>query len=383
MYKLGPIFVDTKKGKDIYMINYLDYDNSILSLINSIEKHYGVETNHNTLKTADELLKHNYRNIVIMVFDAMGSRNLQELLPETSFLRRHMLEEIHSVFPPTTTAATTTLASGLAPSEHSWLGWTLHFSEVNDNVNIFINTNNDGQLVADYHVANHCIPYITVVDKIREQKIKAESISKFGTYRIASFEELLYSVKNLCEESGPHYLYTYWNEPDFSMHEKGVTSDEVITWMKLIDSEVELLCNQLQDTILFIIADHGHINGRNEYIGNYPDIIDTLRWLPTIEPRSLAFHVKEGKEKDFCFAFRKHFAKDFMLLSKQEVITSSLFGKGNLHPRFEEFIGDYLAIAIGNVAIFNSQEETDLFVGVHAGMTEKEMMVPLIVVERK
>ncbi len=59
MYKLGPIFVDTKKGKDIYMINYLDYDNSILSLINSIEKHYGVETNHNTLKTADELLKHN------------------------------------------------------------------------------------------------------------------------------------------------------------------------------------------------------------------------------------------------------------------------------------------------------------------------------------
>lgn len=53
------------------------------------------------------------------------------------------------------------------------------------------------------------------------------------------------------------------------------------------------------------------------------------------------------------------------------------------HPRFEDFLGDYLAIGINDVSIFNSREEVNQFIGMHAGMTEKEMMIPLIVVERK
>lgn len=105
--------------------------------------------------------------------------------------------------------------------------------------------------------------------------------------------------------------------------------------------------------------------------------------LPSIEPRALAFYVKEGQEEKFCSAFLKHFAKDFILLSKQEVLKQRLFGKGNVHSRFEEFLGDYLAIAISDVSIFKSREKADCFVGVHAGMTEREMMVPLIVLEIK
>ena len=61
---------------------------------------------------------------------------------------RHMVEEITSVFPPTTTAATTTLESGLSRAEHAWLGWSLHFPEVNGNVNIFINKNDRGEAAA-------------------------------------------------------------------------------------------------------------------------------------------------------------------------------------------------------------------------------------------
>lgn len=167
------------------------------------------------------------------------------------------------------------------------------------------------------------------------------------------------------------------------MHTKGVKSDEAIGWIRRINSEVERLAKNLHDTVLFIIADHGHIDGRNEFIGDYPDIVDTLKWLPSIEPRALAFYVKEGKKEEFYNAFLTHFEKDFMLLSKQEVIKQKLFGDGKKHPRFEEFLGDYLAIAISDVSIFNSREEVTQFVGVHAGMTEKEMMIPLIVVERK
>ena len=69
------------------MFQYLNYEKSILSLINSIEKYYGIKNDHSTLKIADTILENRYRNVVVMVFDAMGSRNLQEMLPENSFLR--------------------------------------------------------------------------------------------------------------------------------------------------------------------------------------------------------------------------------------------------------------------------------------------------------
>jgi predicted AlkP superfamily pyrophosphatase or phosphodiesterase len=366
------------------LIKFPDYDNSILNLINSIEKYFGLENGHPTLEIVDTILENKYRNVVVMVFDAMGSRNLQDILSDDCFLRTHLLKEISSVFPPTTTAATTTLESGLAPSEHAWLGWSLHFPEVSDNVNIFINTNDDDQTVADYHVAGRYLPFKSVVAKINEVcDARAESISRFGSYHTESFEEIIESVETLCREDGRHYLYTYWNEPDTSMHSKGVTSDEAIAWVKRINSEIEELSTKLQDTVLFIIADHGHIDGKNKYIGDYPDIVDTLKWLPSIEPRALAFHVKEGREQEFHDAFLEHFKNDFMLLSSQEVLKMNLFGNGKTHPRFEEFLGNYLAVAISNVSIFNSIEKAEKFVGVHAGLTEIEMMVPLIVVERK
>jgi hypothetical protein len=80
------------------MFQYLNYENSILSLINSIEKYYGIKNDYSTLKIADTILENRYRNVVVMVFDAMGSRNLQEMLPKSSFLRKHMEHEIAQYF---------------------------------------------------------------------------------------------------------------------------------------------------------------------------------------------------------------------------------------------------------------------------------------------
>jgi len=105
----------------------VDYNNSLLALIASVQKHYGVPTSHKTLKTLDDLLEKNYKNVVVMLFDGLGTAVLKKHLPEEAFLRRHLKETISSVFPPTTVAATVTLGSGLSPIEHGWLGWSLYF----------------------------------------------------------------------------------------------------------------------------------------------------------------------------------------------------------------------------------------------------------------
>ena len=44
-------------------------------------------------------------------------------------------------------------------------------------------------------------------------------------------------------------------------------------------------------------------------------------------------------------------------------------------------IGDYLAVAITDLTIFNNREKAKHFKSVHAGYTVEELTVPLIVVE--
>jgi Alkaline phosphatase len=82
------------------MIKYPDYENSILSVTSSILKHYGAVPKHSTLPLLDELLKTEPRNVILMLFDGMGTASIEEILPKDSFVRNHLVSSISSVFPP-------------------------------------------------------------------------------------------------------------------------------------------------------------------------------------------------------------------------------------------------------------------------------------------
>ena len=71
---------------------------------------------------------------------------------------------------------------------------------------------------------------------------------------------------------------------------------------------------------------------------------------------------------------------DFILLTKEEVFDKNIFGFGTPHPRTNDFVGDFLAIATGEKSLFIKREEIN-FIGVHAGLTEDEMIVPFIAIE--
>lgn len=356
---------------------YPDYQHSILNLACSIARYFGVEAAHPGLPEADRLLAGGYRNVVLLVFDALGSENLRELLPEDSFLRRHLAAPVSSVFPPTTTAATTTLDSGLSPAEHGWLGWTVRFPELNDNVALFTNSGLSGRPAAPYEVTERFLPYESIVSKInRAGTARAESVSEFGTCRIHTLEELTQAVQTLCGQAGRHYLSAYWNEPDSTMHATGVASPEARAQAHAVNSTAERLAAGLSDTLLLVTADHGHIDIASRFLPDYPDLADMLECPPSIEARALAFFVKPGRKAAFEEAFRARFGEEFLLFSREEAVQSGLFGPGVPHPRFRDSLGDYLAAATGNTALFLRHDQA--FRGFHAGLTKKEMLVPLI-----
>jgi hypothetical protein len=363
-------------------IKYPDYNNSIVNLACSVLKYYGAEYRHQTLSILDNYLKKNYKNVVVMLFDGLGVDALENHLYKESFLRSHLVSEISSVFPPTTTAATITIESGLTPAEHGWLGWSLYFSEIDKIVNAFINTVKDSnEKAADYHVAGKIVPYKNIYDIINETgNARAYSVSPFGTNKVSSHIEMFDEVERLCKLDENKYIYAYFHQPDADMHDYGCYSAEVTSWVKELDRKVEKVCYDLKDSIIIVTADHGHINLKYKFITDYPNILEMLIRPISIESRAACFYVKEDCKEHFTDEFYKAFGNNFILFSKQEVMEHKLFGGGNPHPKFKDFIGDFLAVAIADKGIAYSHGSKQ-FLSNHAGITKQEMIVPFIVVE--
>lgn len=364
-----------------------NYDNSLLSLISSVLTHYGAQASHKTLPELDVLLSKKFKNLVVMLFDGMGTAIMEKHLPPDAFLCKHFQSTISSVFPPTTTAATITMATGLSPIEHGWLGWSLYFDELGANVSIFPNTlsGTGAESAADYHVAQRYIPCKNVYEKISEatdNNVGTYCVSPFSSFKSKSVQDICNTVEKLCTYDEPKYIYTYWHQPDFDMHDNGTTHGKITAGILEINNEVEALCGRLKETLVIVTADHGLVDTTWLFIPDYPDIAECLLRMPSIESRAMTFFVKEGMKEQFETSFKSHFNDYYILYSKEQVLEKELFGGGTTNPRSAGFIGDYLAVAFGNISIECSPSTNhEVLKAAHAGMTEDELNVPLIIID--
>ncbi len=365
-------------------MRYPDYENGILNVVCSLQKHLGLNARHKSLALCDAVLDKGYKNAVFMVFDGLGADALKHHLPPESFLRRHVAAEISSVFPSTTTAAMTALYSGLSPAEHGWLGWSLYFEEVNALADIFPNTltgEPDEKQAAEYHLATRHMPFENAFEQAVKAGFEAHEISPFGDCRVETLDEMFAVLEKYCVKDGKKVLMTYWPEPDHLMHETGCKSGQVSAIVRDIDARVKSFCEKLTDSAVFLTADHGHLDVSYFTLTDYPDILDMLYRPVAIESRAAAFFVKPACVEAFPAAFKAHFGDKFLLFTKEEAIKRQLFGPGTPHPRFEGFLGEYLAAATADYA-FRQNELFPQFASMHAGLTDEEMLVPLVIIEK-
>jgi predicted AlkP superfamily pyrophosphatase or phosphodiesterase len=376
--------VAIRSQPEVTTLQYPDYDHSIVSVSNSILRAFGAECRHKSLPFLDAYLDKGYHNVLLMLFDGMGTEALEYHLPKDSFLRRHVAGTLSSVFPPTTSAALPSIESGLTPYEHGWLGWSMYFQEIDSVVDLYPNTVKDsgGVQAAEYHVARKYLPYETIGPAIERAGIgKMYEVSPYNGIVVSKHEELFDAVCGLAGEPGKKFVYAYWNQPDSVMHKTGCRSERTRDAIRRIDQSVRELCLTLSDTLIIVIADHGHIDTRVHIVSDSPKIQKALSRPVSIESRAAALYVKDKYQKSFPKEFRKAYGKDFLLLSRDEVLKSGLFGSGTMNARFVGSIGDFLAIAVSDAVLLNSHESKQL-VSNHAGLTEAEMRVPLILVEK-
>ncbi len=365
-----------------------DYDNSILSVSNSILRYYGATAHHNTLPLLDSLLTKNYKNVVLLIMDGMGINVLERTLPETAFLRKHIHAEISSVFPCTTTAAKIAILSGKTPAEHGWIGWSCYFKEVDKCIDLFSNHESGTKKPAsEVNQPGKYLAYDTIlkqVDTATSGKIKTCSVSPFSAYFANTMESICEHLKTLCNEDGQKFIFAYHDQPDHDMHDFGVSSACIQKMMADYNSRLESLINALSNTLLLITADHGMTDIHMKRIEDYPQIEKTVKRHICVEPRCCSFYIKEEYISDFPLIFADAFGDKFILFTHDEFMESGLLGSGKRHPKVNDFVGDYMAVAVSDFALWydDSNGEFNDFKGAHAGLTKEELTVPLIMVEK-
>lgn len=382
------------------MLSYPDYTRCPVNIISSIRKYYREPIVYPTLPKLDAHLSKFYKNVILIVLDGMGTDMMERNLSPMSFLRRNFTENLTSVFPSSTAASMISCYTGVTPNEHAWLGRSLFFKEFCRTVDVFTNLDSYTKTpVASANAAEFVMPYETIYRDIADSIVgdvqpftitnEKVSISEKGNIHktAETFERVCELLKMICITNQNTFTYVQWNSPDDVAHKDGVTGEKTAATLKSINKQLEVLCKDLTDTLIIVSADHGMKDITEEIKINYiPDIMECLVIPPFVESRAAACFVKNDRRTDFERAFHNHLGNDFILLSKNDILTKGLLGEGRSHPKITDFIGDYMICAIADKSVkyltLNTKPKPPHAAN-HGGLTEEEMTIPLIIIPTK
>jgi len=208
-----------------------DYTHSILNLASSILKAYGCECHHPSLPGLDLALAEPHKNRIFLILDAMGDAFVKQQLAADGYFRSHQVDTLTSVYPCTTTAATTSMLSGLSPAEHGWLGWSPWFREYGRIIDVYLDRDSlSGQEIKP--PAGELMPYEDLGRKIYAATRGAVGLHRiqpnFAEDGVDTFDQVIERMRDYAALPGPQLILAYWHQPDSRMHNEGPYSPAVL-----------------------------------------------------------------------------------------------------------------------------------------------------------
>lgn len=341
-------------------------------------------------------------HLVLVLADGVGS-SLITAQPQAHFLREHLMRDLLTVFPSTTSAALTTIATGLWPAQHAITGWWTYLPAIAEDATIlpFVRRSDDRPLTEADIEEGTAFPSPSLVPRMRREvlfvlprRIVNSVYSRYSSGGAASagYRSLSEAIDLVVEHaraaSGATYSYLYTPIVDGAAHEFGTGSHEVRAALLAVDGQLARLASALGDDARIVTtADHGHLDGPPAARLTLPREGGFDEWLaapPSGDPRVLHFRLRAGARDAFAKAFRERLGEHFVLLTLDEVDGLRLFGPDPLSEETRLRLGDFVAISLGQQMIaYEGAREFDHLMAQqsnHSGLTPAEMTVPLIIV---
>ena len=339
-------------------------------------------------------------HVVLLVIDGMGRSQLEA--DAAPALREALRGTITSVFPSTTASAVTTFFTGLAPAEHAITGWFTWLREVGMVVAPlpFTTRTGDADLASLGIAPADVFAGPTVFERVdadchavQPSRLVGSAYSRAHTRGAATWgferlDELDGVIVDIVRSARRRtYTYAYWPLLDTLSHKHGAASRQVQRHLAEIDALFERLRAGLAGTgaLLVVTADHGFADVPPESrldVDAVPGLADGLALPLCGEPRTAFCYVRGAHYADFEGRVGEALDGAADVVASASMIADGWFGLADPHPRLAERIGDYALVMRDGYAIRDWAPGDKRFrqVGVHGGVSQDEMQVPLVVV---
>jgi len=342
-----------------------------------------------------------HRQVLLWVIDGLGLNYLRAH-PEASSLNAHLAGGITSVFPPTTAAAITCYLTGEAPQQHGLTGWHMYFRELGSVLAVLpgrARYGGSGLGDAGVDVARLLQPR-PFSDRIGVPSFTVSPASiahsdfnraYAGSAEIIAYTDLADMLRRCSEllgSPGPRYVYAYWPELDGLGHSFGICSEQVRSHLLKLDHAFEQLLETLRgtDTLVVICADHGQIDPQPDHridLDDHPTVRDCLILPICGESRAAYCYLRPGHEQRFDDYVAQNLADAADCLPSESLIGCAWYGIGDAHPQLKHRIGDRVLLMKDDYTIKDwlPQESRHQTIGVHGGLSDDELWVPLILAD--
>jgi len=340
-----------------------------------------------------------YRNLVLLVLDGLGYNYLRRH-PEAEWLNANLAGSMTSVFPSTTASAITTFLTGDAPMQHAITGWHMYFRELGSVIAVLPGRPRYGGVglgeagVSPERLFAHQSLYdrlpisswVVSPAHIAQSDFNQAHIgtAKLRAYRgLGAMTEII--AGTVRQDTRRKLIYAYWPDLDSLGHAEGIESVQAGAHLLDLDHALSELADALKgtDSLLVVTADHGQIDTTDTDridLDERPGLTETLI-LPLCGESRLAYcYVRPDRVKQFEQYVGENLSDVAELVLSRDLITGGWFGPGPAHPRLSERIGDYALMMKGHYVIKDwlPQEGRHVLIGVHGGVSEDEMLVPLV-----
>lgn len=340
-------------------------------------------------------------HLALVLVDGMGM-NVLESLPSDSFLRRHLWNEMQTVFPSTTAVALTSLATGQWPGAHAVTGWWTHLPALGSAATILSYTTraNNQDLLERGIAPKTVFPakplWKSMTRDVRAFIPKAIAHTTYSTYFTGGRDAVGYeSVSDAVDAAVSHisgsddktFSYLYFSRVDSEAHRAGITGREVAQALREVNAEVERLRAAIGDQARIVVtADHGFLDAappRRHTLRLSRQLKPLFRLMPSGDARVMYLYTLDWARERARRYFEQRFDGRFMVVDMDDAIAVELFGPDPPTPEARERLGDLVVISAGeDILEFNASRGSGRMLqlnGHHSGLSPDEMMIPLVI----